>query len=53
MTIALGIVVLLWPLLVVLTVLASLGWLGLAVLAGLGWLGKRLLRAAVRVVRSV
>ena len=52
MTIALGIVVLLCPLLVVLTVLASLGWLGLAVLAGLGWLGKRLLRATVRVVRN-
>jgi hypothetical protein len=53
MTIALGIVVLLWPLLAMLTVLATLGWLVLAVLAGLGWLGKRLLRATVRVVRNV
>jgi len=41
MTIVLGIVVLLCPLLVVLTVLASLGWLG-----------KRLLRATVRRVRN-
>jgi hypothetical protein len=52
MTIALGLVALLWPLLVVLTVLASLGWLGLAVLAGMGWVGKRLLRATLRVVRN-
>jgi hypothetical protein len=48
MTIALGLVVLLWPLLVVLTVLASLGWLVLAVLASLGWIVQRLLRATVR-----
>ena len=41
MTIALGLVVLLCPLLVVLTVLASLGWLG-----------NRLLQATVRVVRN-
>jgi hypothetical protein len=51
MTIVLGLVALLWPLLVVLTVLASLGWIALAVLASLGWVVQRLLRATVRVVR--
>jgi hypothetical protein len=45
MEIVLGMLILLAPLLVILTVLASLGWLVLAVLASLGWLGKRLLRA--------
>jgi hypothetical protein len=44
MEIVLGMLILLAPLLVILTVLASLGWLVLAVLASLGWLGKRLLR---------
>ena len=34
------------PLLVVLTVLRSLGWLGLAELASLGWVGQRLRRSA-------
>jgi hypothetical protein len=52
MEIGLGVLILLWLLLVVLTVLASLGWLGLAVLASLGWLGKHLLRATERVVRN-
>jgi hypothetical protein len=52
MAMILGIVVLLTPLLVVLTVLASLGWLMLAVLAGLGWVGKRLMRVTGRVVRD-
>ena len=41
MEIGLGVLILLWLLLVVLTVLASLGWLG-----------KRLLRATERVVRD-
>ena len=50
MEIGLGMLILLWLLLVVLTVLASLSWLVLAVLASLGWLGKRLLRATERVV---
>jgi hypothetical protein len=50
MELVLGLVVLLVSLLVVLTVLASLGWLVLAVLAGLLWIGRCLLRAAVRVV---
>ena len=52
MEIGLGVLILLWFLLVVLTVLASLGWLVLAVLASLGWLGKRLLRATERVVQD-
>jgi hypothetical protein len=46
MELALGVVILVWPLLVVLVVLASLGWLVLAVLAGLLWVGEGLLRAA-------
>ena len=41
MEIGLGVLILLWLLLVVLTVLASLGWLG-----------KRLLRATERVVQE-
>ena len=48
----LGLVVLLTPLLVVLTVLASLGWIVLAVLAGLGWVGTRLRRVGIRMVRA-
>ena len=52
MEIVLGIVVLLGPLLVVLTVLASLGWLVLAVLAGLAWVGTHLRRAGGRAVRA-
>jgi len=44
-------VVLVVPLLIVLTVLASLGWLVLAVLTSLGWVGQRLLRATARMVR--
>ena len=52
MEIALGIVIVAWPLLVVLTVLASLGWIVLAVLAGLGWVGTRLRQAGVRAVRA-
>jgi hypothetical protein len=52
MEIGLGVLILLWPLLAVLTVLASLGWLVLAVLASLGWLGKRLLRATERVLQD-
>jgi len=52
MEIGLGVLILLWLLLIVLTVLASLGWLVLAVLASLGWLGKHLLRATERVVRD-
>jgi len=53
--ILLRLAVVLVPLLVVLTVLATLGWLGLAVLARVGWLGTRLLprmRWAVRHVSS-
>jgi hypothetical protein len=52
MAIVLGLVVLLTPLLVVVTVLASLAWLVLAVLASLAWVGKHLLRATERVVRD-
>jgi hypothetical protein len=52
MEIVLGLLLLLGPLLVVLTVLASVGWLVLAVLASLGWVGKRLVRATERVVRG-
>ena len=43
MDIILSLAVVLVPLLGVLTVLASLGWLGLAVLASVGWVGTRLL----------
>src|SRR5215471_16358713 len=53
--ILLRLAVVLVPLLVVLTVLATLGWLGLAGLARVGWLGTRLLhrmRWAVRHVSS-
>jgi hypothetical protein len=46
MELALGVVLVVWPLLVVLVVLASLGWLVLAVLAGLLWVGAWLFRAA-------
>jgi hypothetical protein len=46
MELALGVVLLVWPLLVVLVVLASLGWLVLAVLAGMLWVGEGLLRTA-------
>ncbi len=49
--IVLSLVVLVVPLLIVLTVLASLGWLVLAVLTSLGWVGQRLLRATARMVR--
>lgn len=52
MDIILGLLVLLAPLLVVLTVLASLGWLALAVFAGVGWVGKQLLRLTRGVVRN-
>lgn len=52
MEIGLGVLILLWLLLVLLTVLASLGWLMLAVLTSLGWLGKHLLQATERVVRD-
>ena len=55
MDIILSLAVVLVPLLVVLTVLATLGWLGLAGLARVGWLGTRLLhrmRWAVRHVSS-
>jgi len=45
--------VVLVPLLVVLTVLASLGWLGLAVLASVGWGGTRLLHLMRWAVRNV
>jgi len=53
MEIALGVVIMVWPLLVVLTVLASLGWIVLALLAGLGWVGTCLRRVAVRAVQTV
>jgi hypothetical protein len=52
MDIILGLAVLLVPLLVVLTVLASLGWLVFAVLASVGWVGKYLLRLTGRMVRN-
>jgi hypothetical protein len=52
MEIAFGVVLVGWPLLVGLVVLASLGWLVLAVLAGLLWVGKGLLRAAGWLVRQ-
>jgi hypothetical protein len=52
MEIIIGLALLLVPLLVVLTVLASLGWLLLAVVAGLGWVGKGFLRITERTVRD-
>jgi len=52
MEIALGIVIVVWPLLAGLVVLASLGWLVLAVLAGMLWVGQRLLRAATGMGRA-
>jgi hypothetical protein len=52
MEIMFGLALVLAPLLVVLTVLGSLGWLALAVLAGVGWVGKRLLRLTERTVRN-
>jgi hypothetical protein len=52
MEIMFGLALVLAPLLVVLTVLGSLGWLALAVLAGVGWVGKRLLRRTERTVRN-
>jgi hypothetical protein len=52
MEIIIGLALLLVPLLVVLTVLASLGWLLLAVGAGLGWVGKGFLRITERTVRD-
>jgi hypothetical protein len=47
-----GMLLLLCPLLIALTVLMSLGWTVLAVLAGWGWVGKRLLRAMSRGVHK-
>jgi hypothetical protein len=52
MEIVLGLMFLLGPLLVVLTVLASLGWLVLAALASLLWIWQRLLRATGWVGRA-
>ena len=51
MEMVLGLAVLLVPLLIVLTVLASLGWLLVATLASLGWVGKHLPQALGRVAR--
>jgi hypothetical protein len=51
MQMILRIAVLAAPMLVVLTVLMSVGWIVLAGLASLGWVGKRLVRATERVVR--
>ena len=47
----LALVVLMVPLLVVLTVVLSLGWLVLAGLAGLLWVGQCLLQAMTWLVR--
>jgi hypothetical protein len=52
MEIMFGLALVLAPLLVVLTVLGSLGWLAIAVFAGVGWVGKRLLRLTERTVRN-
>jgi type IV secretory pathway VirB3-like protein len=52
MQMILGIAVLAVPMLVMLTVLVSLGWIVLAVLASLSWVGKRLFCATERVVRN-
>jgi len=53
MDIILSLAVVLVPLLGVLTVLASLGWLGFAVLASVGWVGTRLLHLMRWAVRNV
>jgi hypothetical protein len=47
----LGLVVLLVPLLVVLTVVMSLGWLVLAGLTSVGWIAQRVVQIMARIVR--
>jgi hypothetical protein len=52
MDILLGLALLLIHLLVVLIVLASVGWLALAVLVSVGWVGQWLLRLMSRVAHN-